>query len=137
LFGGRTIEGADWLGVAIGGLFLAMALTVALLTTRYFYRRRGSLAALAYVAGFWGLIGLGLVAAWGGRPNWPSLVAIGACVLVNAGYGVYLETRRKDLRAPPVEAEQPLPPAMRKCPTCGLTVDAKLPECPICKSGNK
>jgi len=134
LFGGRIIEdylGGDPLGVAVGAFFLAMALAVALLTTRYFYRRRGSLGALLYAAAFWGAIGLGLLAVARGRPNWPSLVAVGLCVLANAGYGAYLEIRRKDLRVRP-EDGAPAPPPLRKCPKCGLAVDAKLPACPMC-----
>ena len=132
MFGGRTVEGADWLGFAIGAFFLAMALAVAGLTMRYFYRRHGSSAALGYVFVFWALIGGALALVARGRPNWQSLMAVGFCVLANAGYGVYLEVRRKDLRMAP-EQKNPAPaPAMRKCPGCGLSVDAKAPKCPMC-----
>jgi hypothetical protein len=135
LLGGRNLSdylGGDPLGVAIGGFFLAMALASAVLTTRYFYRRHGSLAALGYVVAFWGLIGAGLALVARGRPNWQSLVALGVCVLANAGYGVYLEVRRKDLRIQPEEKSTGPAPAMRRCPKCGLSVDAKLPKCPMC-----
>lgn len=132
MFGGRTVEGADWLGLLIGGFFLAMALAVALLTTRFFYRRYGSWAALGYAAVFWGLIGGALAWVAGGRPNWQSLVAIGGCVLANAGYGIYLEVRRKDLRIRPEDRESAPGPSMRRCPKCGLSVDAKPAKCPMC-----
>lgn len=132
MFGSRTVEGADWLGLVLGGFFLAMALAVAVLTTRFFYRRYGSLAALGYVVAFWGLIGAALALVAGGRPNWQSLVAIGGCVLLNAGYGIYLEVRRKDLRIRPEDRTPASGPAMRRCPKCGLSVDAKPPRCPMC-----
>ena len=136
-FGSRAAEGADWLGLLIGGFFLAMALAVALLTTRFFYRRYGSLAALGYVVVFWALIGAGLALVAAGKPNWQSLVAIGGCVLLNAGYGVYLEVRRKDLRIRPEERAPAPGPAMRRCPKCGLSVDATLKKCPICGAENR
>jgi hypothetical protein len=136
VFGSRATEGADWLGLLVGGFFLAMALAVALLTTRFFYRRYGSLAALGYVIAFWGLIGAALALVAGGRPNWQSLVAIGGCVLLNAGYGVYLEIRRKDLRIRPEDRAPAAPgPSMRRCPKCGLSVDAKPARCPMCGAG--
>ncbi|HOX06180.1 MAG TPA: hypothetical protein PK280_07250 [Planctomycetota bacterium] len=136
MFGGRAVPGTDWLGLAVGGFFLVMALAAAVLTTRFFFRRWGSLAALGYVAAFWALIGGALALVAGGRPNWQSLMAVGICVLANAGYGVYLEVRRKDLRITPEQKAAASAPkaSMRSCPQCGLSIDARMKKCPMCGS---
>lgn len=124
------------MGAVIGGFFLAMALAVAILSTRYFFRKRGPNAAFLYVAGFWGLMALALVLVARGKPNWLSLIAVGLCLLTNAAYGVYLEMLRKDLREAPRDGDESAPQqAMRKCPGCGLSVDAAREKCPMCGAG--
>ena len=121
----------DWLGIALGAFYVAMALAVAMLTARFFYRRSGPAAAFTYAILFWGAVAGVILVATRGRPSRPSVIAAAVAALVTLGYAGYLAACRKDLRVRPGDTPPPAP-VQRQCPGCGLTIGAELPKCPAC-----
>ena len=121
----------DWLGIALGAFYVAMALAVAMLTARFFHRRSGPAAAFTYAILFWGAVAGVILVATRGHPSKPSVIAAAVAALVTLGYAGYLAACRKDLRVRPGDAPPPAP-AQRQCPGCGLTIGAELPKCPAC-----
>jgi len=124
-------DSTDWLGITLGAFYVAMALAVAMLTARFFYRRSGPAAAFAYAVLFWGAVTGVILVATRGHPSKPSMIAAVIAALVTVGYAGYLAACRKDLRIRPGDAPPPAP-AQRQCPGCGLTIGAEFAKCPAC-----
>jgi len=123
--------GADALGVTLGALYLFIGLLAALVAAGYFHRRKGPAWAFGFAALYWAL-NFGLMTALArGKPAWQSLVSLGISALITFGFAAFLALRRG---RPPAGTEDsaPTPPAQRKCPGCGLTIDGRYEKCPMC-----
>lgn len=125
--------GADALGVTLGSLYLLIGLAAALVATRYFHRRRGPAWAFGFAAVFWTVDFGAMFLLARGQPAWQSLVSLGLSAFVNFGYAAFLALRRGRATTDGV-GDAPPPPAQRKCPGCGLTIDGRYGKCPMCGS---
>lgn len=117
----------------IGLALVALALVGALLAARYFFARRGAAAALGFATLFWG----GIAGAWllaGGRVGLAEKLEPAAAWLLTVLYVGYLAAFRGRLRGRYPGAPEAERPALRRCPGCGLAVDAGRERCPVCGS---
>jgi hypothetical protein len=124
-------RGSDWLSLSLGGLFVLIGLIMTLPAGRYFHRRRGPAAGIAFPAVFWAAVLGGGLAVTGGRMSWQSLTMCSVGAAVAVGYSVFLAVRGRGAD-PGATAPSPEKPALRACPGCGLSVGAGLRRCPAC-----
>jgi hypothetical protein len=127
-------RGSDWLSLALGGFFMLIGLVLTIPVGRYFFRRKGPLAALSYVVAYWSLVIVGGLAASGWSFSLHSSLIAGGCSGLAVGYISYLWAFRSDLRISPQvlqQAEKTIAQT-QVCSGCGLNFDIHLESCPVC-----
>ncbi len=113
---------------------MVIGLLLTIPASRYFHRRRGPAVAITFAAFFWAAVVVAALLLNRGHMSWGSAAISTASALVGVGYPVYLALHRRDLRVVPGERDEAdlARPPTRRCPGCGLTIDAKKERCPVC-----
>jgi hypothetical protein len=132
----RPIEayrGSDWLSLALGGVFLAIAVLVSVAVGSQVGRRRGPVWGIGLTVLFWLVTPVAGLLLTGGFMTGSSLLAVAACAALSIGCCCVIV-----LRGGARVAAKGGDPAgsgagdLAPCPGCGVRVNRRLQTCPLC-----